>query len=102
MLKGESVGLPRVGMISLRLKWNAIRSFVREIRRKRTAMPAASVTLPIRCPRCDQPVALFYDEQDESLTQRWTCPYGSCRAVHSLELRGWIVKVAARHEPPTA
>jgi len=81
-------------MASIRLKWNAIRAFVREIRTKRAEMPAEPVTLPIRCQSCGKPVALFYDPQDDSIAQRWTCPYVECRAVHNAELQGWIVRVA--------
>lgn len=64
-------------------------------------MPDAElVTLPIRCPTCGQPVTVFYEPKDDFRTQEWTCPYHGCRRVHTFELKGSVVRVVARYEPP--
>jgi len=64
-------------------------------------MPAAeSVTLPIRCPVCKRAVSLTYEPTEAYRIVRWACPYRDCLAEHALDVRGTIVRIAARSEPP--
>ena len=45
-------------------------------------------------------MTVFYEPQDDFRTQEWTCPYHGCRRVHTFELKGSVVRVVARYEPP--
>ena len=63
-------------------------------------MPDEPVTLPIRCHFCGQPVELIYQPAEAHKTILWLCPSADCRKPQPVDLRGTLVRVVARYEPP--
>ncbi len=60
---------------------------------------AESVTLPVQCHFCGQPVELIYEPAEAHKTILWLCPYAECRKPQPVDLRGTLVRVVARYEP---